>query len=81
MNDGIVDWFLEGDLDAQGHPIRMKLGSLPCLIGRREDVGLTLGYPSVSGRHAELFLDDGQLQIRDLGSTNGTYVNREQLSE
>jgi EAL domain-containing protein (putative c-di-GMP-specific phosphodiesterase class I) len=36
---------------------------------------LTIENPSVSGNHAELVLDDGQLFVRDLGSTNGTFVN------
>ncbi|HUH02819.1 MAG TPA: FHA domain-containing protein [Kofleriaceae bacterium] len=30
---------------------------------------------SVSRRHAEVFLDNGQVYIRDLGSSNGTWVN------
>ncbi|HVX67877.1 MAG TPA: transglycosylase SLT domain-containing protein [Bryobacteraceae bacterium] len=35
----------------------------------------------VSGRHAELRLEDGRWQIRDLESTNGTFVNGERVSE
>lgn len=29
----------------------------------------------VSGRHAEIFIENGKLHIRDLGSTNGTFIN------
>jgi pSer/pThr/pTyr-binding forkhead associated (FHA) protein len=33
----------------------------------------------VSGRHAEIRLADGAYTLQDLGSTNGTFVNGEQL--
>jgi len=50
-------------------------------IGRAPGNDLTLPHPSVSGRHAEVRKQqDGRFQIRDLGSTNGTYVNGVQIS-
>lgn len=46
------------------------------VIGRGDDVGLTLRDPNVSRRHAELRQSgSGQWQIIDLGSTNGIKVN------
>lgn len=33
-----------------------------------------------SGRHAELAVRDGELYIRDVGSSNGTFVNGQQIS-
>ncbi len=45
-------------------------------IGRDNTVcGLVALHPSVSRRHAEVFLDSGQLYLRDLGSSNGTWVD------
>jgi adenylate cyclase len=44
-------------------------------LGRRESCDICLRFPNVSGRHAELSLEDGVWLIRDLGSTNGTKVN------
>jgi hypothetical protein len=44
-------------------------------IGRAADSALTLLDPSVSRRHAECTLNVGLLSIRDLGSTNGTFVD------
>lgn len=45
-------------------------------IGRDASNKRVLNYGVVSHRHAELsILDDGSCFIRDLGSTNGTYVN------
>ncbi|MCC6873056.1 MAG: FHA domain-containing protein [Sandaracinaceae bacterium] len=45
-------------------------------IGRAPGNDLILPHPSVSGRHARISRQpDGNFQIQDLGSTNGTYVN------
>lgn len=33
------------------------------------------GFGWVSRKHAEVYLDDGKLYVRDVGSANGTYVN------
>ena len=50
-------------------------------VGRSRDNELVLpeGYPSASGRHAVFSVVDGEWVLRDLGSTNGTYVNGERL--
>ena len=46
------------------------------LIGREATLGLSLPDPStLSRRHAELVRQGDHLMVRDLGSTNGTYVN------
>jgi len=37
--------------------------------------------PSVSGRHAQLLLIDERYQLKDLGSTNGTRVNSETVTD
>ena len=47
----------------------------PIRIGRDTDCELTLGIPRVSGKHAELSYDTNSWSIRDLNSTNGTFVN------
>ena len=45
-------------------------------IGRAPGNDLVLPHPSVSSRHAQISKQpDGKFQIRDLGSTNGTYLN------
>ena len=38
------------------------------------------GDPTVSSRHAELTVDRGGAVVRDLGSTNGTFVNNQRLA-
>lgn len=50
-------------------------------IGRAPDNQLEIGDPSVSGRHAALTLVGDRYQLKDLGSTNGTRVNGEAITE
>src|SRR5215212_181238 len=54
---------------------QIPLSTLPWVVGRRTGADLFLAEPSVSGRHAEFFEKEGSLHVRDLGSTNGTFVN------
>lgn len=44
-------------------------------IGRDTACGLVAADPTLSRRHAEVYLDGGNLYIRDLGSANGTWVD------
>ena len=49
-------------------------------IGRREENDIRLGSDSyISGRHAELRVEESIFTLTDLGSTNGTFVNGEKL--
>ncbi|MGZ6793784.1 MAG: FhaA domain-containing protein, partial [Mycobacteriales bacterium] len=45
------------------------------VIGRGADADLQLTDTGVSRRHAEVRVADGQVELHDLGSTNGTRVN------
>lgn len=48
-------------------------------LGRRESCDVCLRFPNVSGQHCELSFVDGVWHLRDLGSTNGTKVNGQQV--
>lgn len=48
-------------------------------IGRDEEAGLRVDAPLVSRIHAEVVLEGGRWWLRDLGSTNGTYVEGERV--
>lgn len=50
------------------------------LFGRAGTVDVSVQHPSVSRRHCLVWSEYGQLLIRDLGSTNGTYINDERVS-
>ena len=45
------------------------------ILGRGTDCDLRLVDPGVSRHHAELRVEDGEVILVDLGSTNGTFVN------
>ncbi|MCQ9343854.1 FHA domain-containing protein [Corynebacterium sp. 153RC1] len=45
--------------------------------GRHPDSDIFLDDVTVSRRHAEFRINDGQFEVVDVGSLNGTYVNRE----
>jgi two-component system, cell cycle response regulator len=50
-------------------------------IGRDEKNFIVVDLDNVSRRHAEILLQDGTFSVVDLGSTNGTYVNNEEIEE
>ena len=49
------------------------------VIGRSPECDLFLDDVTVSRRHSELVLEGETFTIRDLGSLNGTYVNRKRI--
>jgi class 3 adenylate cyclase len=51
------------------------------LVVGREESDLTIQDPQISRRHAAIRSDQGALEIRDLGSLNGTWVNGERIAE
>jgi len=65
----------EGSL--QGTTI--TLGTSAITIGRAADCTLVIDDEFASGRHARISRQDGQWVLDDLGSTNGTYVRKEQV--
>jgi diguanylate cyclase (GGDEF)-like protein len=53
----------------------------PLTIGRGGDNNIVLESDSVSRRHARFEQREGAWWVTDLGSTNGTYVNDDQVGE
>jgi pSer/pThr/pTyr-binding forkhead associated (FHA) protein len=49
------------------------------LIGRSPECDIFLDDVTVSRRHAELIAEGERFVIRDLGSLNGTFVNRQRI--
>jgi pSer/pThr/pTyr-binding forkhead associated (FHA) protein len=56
------------------------LGEEPITIGRADDSTLVLTDDYASARHARLVPQDGQWLVEDLGSTNGTYLDRDKVT-
>lgn len=69
-------WYLEGAVDESGQVFRVPVIRLPFLVGREAGLDLSLPSQVVSSRHAELSIAGRHLMVSDLGSTNGTYVNK-----
>ena len=50
-------------------------------IGRLEDNTFQIPEPSVSSHHCEILIRGGEILVRDLQSTNGTFINGEPVTE
>src|SRR5436309_2922379 len=59
--------------------LREQVTAGKTLIGRSPECQIFLDDVTVSRRHAELERNGETFSIRDLGSLNGTYVNRRRI--
>ena len=57
------------------------LGPAPLIIGRHPGCDAWLGVRSVSRRHCCLVPSGSEVVVRDLGSTNGTWINGLRVDE
>lgn len=58
-----------------------ELASERTTIGRVEENNFQISEPSVSSRHCEILLRDNDVVVKDLGSTNGTFINGEKVTD
>jgi EAL domain-containing protein (putative c-di-GMP-specific phosphodiesterase class I) len=77
---GTGGWYLE-TLAEGGRLHRVPIEVLPFRVGRRQGLELVLPSGSVSKTHAEIYARGAGLRVRDLGSTNGTFVNRKTVDD
>lgn len=68
-------------LKVGGNNKAFSLTSSVTIVGRRQDCDLCVPLMVISRRHCSLNMDDGVLSIRDLGSSNGTFVNGQRVDE
>jgi EAL domain-containing protein (putative c-di-GMP-specific phosphodiesterase class I) len=71
--------YLEHFPEPGGALLQVKLDHFPYRLGRAAAADLVIYHPRVSKIHAEIFSDEDELRIKDLGSTNGTFVNGRRL--
>jgi FHA domain/zinc-ribbon domain len=60
---------------------RFLLDSELTEVGRQSGSDIFLDDVTVSRRHAEFYRQGARFTVRDVGSLNGTYVNRERIEE
>ena len=59
---------------------RISLDARPILIGRADDSTLVLDDDYASTRHARIAQQGEEWYVEDLGSTNGTYLDRAKVT-
>ncbi|MGV3774117.1 MAG: FHA domain-containing protein [Verrucomicrobiales bacterium] len=64
-----------------GKPLAFELRPGLNRLGRNPTNDFRVADASVSGFHAEITFSEGEIKVRDLGSTNGTYINDVQIEE
>jgi EAL domain-containing protein (putative c-di-GMP-specific phosphodiesterase class I) len=62
-------------------PERIELDRLPFTLGRNESCDYQIMSSRVSREHCEIVREGGAMRIKDLKSTNGTFVNGQRIEE
>jgi EAL domain-containing protein (putative c-di-GMP-specific phosphodiesterase class I) len=76
-----ASWLLSGQL-ADDQPVRhVRVDRSPFVVGRNLDSSFCIPSPTVSSAHAEITIGNDVLIVRDLGSTNGTFVNGVRITD
>lgn len=73
--DSKVVWKLIGQTSEDGQMHHISITGETFTVGRNATSNLCLPVSSVSSRHAELRVSGDRLFVKDLSSTNGTYLN------
>lgn len=68
-------------LSPDHHVAKVELPDGSSTVGRNEGNDIRLEHATVSGRHCSLEVDGDRVRVRDLGSTNGTYIDDQRVEE
>ena len=74
-------WYLHGYVDNEQIPRRIPIVPIPFRIGRADGLEARLAVHHVSELHAEIYQGADSLWLRDHNSSNGTFLNRERLTD
>jgi len=73
--------YLEHYPEREDIPQRIRITDWPFRLGRNTGLSYTVYSSQVSKEHAEIICVDDEYRIRDLGSTNGTFVNGQRIEQ
>ena len=69
-------------IEVTGEPPREEdLPAAGGTLGRSEECDMIINHESLSRRHAEIGIEQEKLVLKDLGSTNGTFVDDREISQ
>ena len=72
--------YLELLTGGEGSPTARMINATRCLVGRSADADICLAGWKVHKEHAEVFVSNEQVFVRDLGSMFGTFVHDNKIS-
>lgn len=68
-------------IKSDGERREFPLSGATVVIGRRPDCTLRIPTSDVSRKHCQIALNNGSIKLKDLGSSNGTFVNEKRVLE
>lgn len=74
---GQVSWRAVVDVEGKRHPLTKSR----TVIGRGSDADITIADSGTSRKHVEILWDGERAMVRDLGSTNGSFLNGQKVGE
>ncbi len=77
----VLHWFVRGGTAKLSDGREIKIDVEPLVVGRDPGVAIALDDPEVSAIHCELRGTDHGILVRDLGSTNGTFIGPTRIHE
>jgi DNA-binding NtrC family response regulator len=77
----VLHWFVRGGVAKPPDGAEVKIDVDPVVVGRDEGAHIRLTDPEVSSIHCELRAVNEGVLVKDLGSTNGTFVGQLRVRE
>src|SRR5579864_4276147 len=77
----VLNWVVSGGTARMADGTTFVIDVDPVVVGRDPGASIVLGDPEVSALHCELRAASDGILVRDLGSTNGTFLGTVRVRE